>query len=602
MKHVNPKSFMLKISFAITVLFFVFDWVVFAQVARSPSSGKPDIVKNAEKKMKELTHESGVYFKRGLLYLRDRHKSKARQEFDKAVEVFLLSGIKIRGNQKLRECYNQLIETIYRIEFFSNQKPFSVRRLSAVCGWVIEEGLAGEVFNNSVANRSGSLTKSAKDKSDNYLFAGFTEQRFEPSPRDELAKFDFTENEENIITRETTKEYMTLRKVAEKNKSLGFAFQMHPMIQKFLNYYRGRGRRIMEIGLHRSGMFMPMARRIFREEGIPENMAWIGQVESAWKPTARSWASAVGLWQFIPGTGMRYGLRRTSYLDERQSFEKATRASAKYLKFLADRYGGNWELAMAAYNCGEGKVDSAIRKAKRINFWKASPYLPRETQKYVPNILAVIIIANNPHKYGFGHVRPAKPLRYDRVRVPASTRLKLLAKASDTTVQYLRYLNPEFLTNVTPPEPYIVRVPVGRARNIVSTFSKMSKFGRNTARLKSSLKGETWANISRRTGVSVAELKRANPGMKLPRGRVIVPIKGNGLKNTSYSRPVRKTLPKNIKIAKAQSGDTVEKLVTRYNKNLPQSKHVSPAKVAKFNGLFVHSRLNVGRVIMIPTK
>ena len=118
---------------------------------------------------------------------------------------------------------------------------------------------------------------------------------------------------------------------------------------------------------------MPMARRIFREEGVPENMVWIGQVESAWKPTARSWASAVGLWQFIPGTGIRYGLRRTSYLDERQSFEKATRASAKYLKFLADRYGGNWELAMAAYNCGEGKVDRAIRKAKRINFWKGIP-------------------------------------------------------------------------------------------------------------------------------------------------------------------------------------------------------------------------------------
>ena len=157
-------------------------------------------------------------------------------------------------------------------------------------------------------------------------------------------------------------------------------------------------------------------------------------------------------------------------------------------------------------------------------------------------------------------MRPAKPLRYDRVRVPASTRLKLLAKASDTTVQYLRYLNPEFLTNVTPPEPYIVRVPVGRARNIVSTFSKRSKFGRNTARLESSSKGETWANISRRTGVSVAELKRANPEMKLPRGRVMVPIKGNGLKNTSYSRPVRKALPKNVKIAKAQSGETVEKI------------------------------------------
>ena len=116
----------------------------------------------------------------------------------------------------------------------------------------------------------------------------------------------------------------------------------------------------METGLYRSGMFMRMARRIFREEGIPENVAWLGQVESMWKPTAMSWAAASGLWQFIPGTGARFGLKRTAYVDERNSFEEATRASAQYLKFLANRYNGNWELAMAAYNCGEGNVDHAI--------------------------------------------------------------------------------------------------------------------------------------------------------------------------------------------------------------------------------------------------
>jgi membrane-bound lytic murein transglycosylase D len=93
--------------------------------------------------------------------------------------------------------------------------------------------------------------------------------------------------------------------VAVANKSLGFTFQVHPMIQQYVNYYRGRGRSTMETGLYRSGMFMRMARRIFREEGVPENVAWLGQVESAWKPTALSWAAASGLWQFIPGTGAR---------------------------------------------------------------------------------------------------------------------------------------------------------------------------------------------------------------------------------------------------------------------------------------------------------
>ena len=226
---------------------------------------------------------------------------------------------------------------------------------------------------------------------------GFNEQIFEPSPLDELAKLQLTQEEVNIDTPEAQQQYQYIQ-YAVANKSLGFTFQVHPLIQQFLNYYQGRGRKTMEVGLYRSGMFMQMARRIFREEGVPENVAWLGQVESAWKPTAMSWASASGLWQFIPGTGARFGLRRTAHIDERNSFEQATRASAKYLKFLANRYNGNWELAMGAYNCGEGNVDKAIRRAGVSNFWAAYPYLPQETRNYVPNILATILIANNPQQ------------------------------------------------------------------------------------------------------------------------------------------------------------------------------------------------------------
>ena len=118
-----------------------------------------------------------------------------------------------------------------------------------------------------------------------------------------------------------------------------------------------------------------MARRIFREEGVPENIAWLGQVESMWKPTAMSWAAASGLWQFIPGTGARYGLRRTAHLDERNSFELATQTSARYLKFLANRYNGNWELAIAAYISGENNVDLAIKKIRVADYWKIHPLL-----------------------------------------------------------------------------------------------------------------------------------------------------------------------------------------------------------------------------------
>jgi len=340
-----------------------------------------------------------------------------------------------------------------------------------------------------------------------------------------------------------------------------------------------------------------MARRIFKEEGVPENVAWLGQVESSWKPSALSWAAASGLWQFIPGTGSRFGLKRTAYVDERNSFDEATRASARYLKFLANRYGGNWELAMAAYNSGEGNVDRAVRRAGIANFWVAYPYLPQETRNYVPNILATILIANNPNQYGFGHIRPAPQLTYDRVRVPASTNLSLLAQASDTSVQYLRYLNPQLRSNTTPPEPYVINVPAGKANEVVAVFKRVPGAKINNSSLANTSNGETWQTIANRTGISVADLMAANPGMTMPKGKVFVPMIGNKVNNIAYTRPATQTnnsSASGIRVVKAQSGDTVTKVATRYN--------ADPTEVAKYNGLLPNSVLGAGREIKIPTQ
>lgn len=588
----------------IAIILFAAAFSIQAQITSTTSSGrnntKPDQVENAEKRIDQIAQDSGRYFKQGLYNMLDRRGTEARQEFDKSVEIFLNSGINVQRNEKLRECYNQLIETVYRMEFPSPTQPANIRSLSTVCGWNIKDDLAADVAKlvqvNPIERSTDVLANSETSASvrEDEMTIGFSEQKFEPSPLDELSKLQLNDDEINVDTPEAQQEYEYIRVAVERNKSFGFSFQMHQLVQQFINYYRGRGRRTMEVGLYRSGMFMSMARRIFREEGVPENVAWLGQVESAWKPTAASWASASGLWQFIPGTGQRYGLRRTAHLDERQSFEKATRASAQYLKFLANRYGGNWELAIAGYNCGEGNVDKAIRRAGVRNFWAAYPYLPQETRNYVPNILATIIIANNPGGYGFGHIRPSRPLAYDRIRVPASTSLNLLAQASDTNVNYLRYLNPELRTNSTPPEPYIIRIPQGRANGVAAVFKRMPEPGKNPSRLADSTKGESWENISRRTGVAVAELREANPGMKAPTGRIVVPITGNNVEATSYSRPTRAVVDPNIRVVKAVQGDTVEKLAMRYK--------ASPVEVAKFNGLLTTSRLNSGRAIKIPAK
>ncbi len=568
------------------------------------AQGTPEEIREAQARYSKIREDSGRLFYEGLEAFKANRRSESGEKFNKSVEVFLYSSLNIQRDPNLRECYSQVIETVYRLEFPSKDQPPLIRQLSATCGWNWNDAnfrLADEVAQLSrtstqkatsgdtvAANTSGARIQ-------NVSSVGFDEQGFEPSPLDELSRLELNQEELQVDTNPVAQQQYQYIQYVVANKSLGFSFQVHPMIQQYINYYRGRGRTTMEVGLYRSGMFMRMARRIFKEEGIPENVAWLGQVESSWKPTAMSWAAASGLWQFIPGTGSRYGLRRTAHIDERNSFDEATRASARYLKFLHNRYQ-NWELAIAAYNCGEGNVDRAIRRAGVSNFWTAYPFLPRETRNYVPNILATILIANSPAQYGFGHVRPAPPLQYDRIRVPASTNLSLLAQASDTSVQYLRYLNPHLRSNMTPPEPYIINVPAGKANEVVAVFRRIPASKVNNTNLATSVQGETWQTISNRTGVSVADLMAANPGMKEPKGKVFVPVaEGNRITSTSYSRPSNQSLQgpsSGVKIVKAQAGDTVAKVASRNG--------ADPVEVAKYNGLLPNSVLGAGREIKLP--
>lgn len=597
------KTHLFKVFSLTAILFFISNSFVFGQVTDSVASGRTDAttpqIEQVDARFNQITGDAGKFFKQGLFNMQDNRRWQAGEDFNKSVEVFLMSGVNVSRNPKLQNCYSQLIETVYRMEFPSSSQQPNIRSLSATCGWTIENDLADKVAKlvlttPTETNNNSTLAASSANQNDS-MQVGFNEQKFEVSPLDQLAKLELTPDEQQVENNPVAQQQYQYIQYAVSNKSLGFSFQVHPMIQQFVNYYQGRGKSTMETGLYRSGMFMRMARRIFREEGIPENVAWLGQVESAWKPQAMSWASASGLWQFIPGTGSRFGLRKTAQIDERNGFEKATKASAQYLKFLANRYGGNWELAMAAYNSGEGNVDRAIRRAGVANFWVAYPYLPKETRNYVPNILATILIANNPNQYGFGHVRPAPQLMYDQVRVPALTNLNLLAQASDTTVEYLRYLNPELRSNVSPSEPYIIRVPPGKANEVVAVFKRLPKSNLNMASITKTAAGENWQNIANRTGVSVEELQAANGGLTAPKGKVVVPTKGNNIQKTNYSRPTTPTpivRTAGVRVVKAKSGDTVAKVAAREG--------VSAVELAKYNGLLPTSTLPAGREIKVP--
>ena len=530
----------------------------------------PTEVEQSEGRVTQIISRAEDHFRRGKLNLEDNKRNQAREEFDKAVDSILESGFDVRASQKLQTYYLELVERIYREEV-PLQQPNS----------------PSSVQTQLVAhNTQDPATQKAATPQ-----IGFRDQKFEPSPLDELSKLVLTESEKTVSSED-------LLALEQAQKNVNFSFTLNPLIQQYINYYQGsRGRATMEGGLRRSGQFMRLARKIFAEEGVPLDITWLGQVESAWRVKAVSWASASGLWQFIPSTGRQYNLRQNAYIDERNSIEQSTRASARYLKTLARRYNGNWELAMAAYNTGEGNIDRAISRAGTANFWMIYPYIAQETRNYVPNILAVILIAKNPEKYGFKNIKPDAPWSYDVVRVPTATSLQLVADATDTNVDHIRSLNPELKRDVTPRgDVYDVRIPAGRAKQFAALIQRIPVERRETARLISVAPGEDWASVANRTGINAAQLQSMNNGVDLKSTRHLV-VPSGGVKLTKWVRSTPANTagaaPSGIDKVRARKGDTILRIANARN--------LDPNDVARLNGISVNAELKSGQEIKVPS-
>ena len=289
-----------------------------------------------------------------------------------------------------------------------------------------------------------------------------------------------------------------------------------PLNQRVLSYielFQGRLRDFIETGMKNGSKYLPMIQRIFSAQGLPPELAYVPLVESAFRPDAMSRASAKGVWQFMKGTAVENGLRNDWYVDERSNPEKATMAAANYLKSLGDTFGGDWQLALASYNSGPGRVQQAIKRVGVANFWSlaAKPTaLPRETREYVPMILAAIVIARNPAQYGFNFESEEAPA-FETVKLPRPVALKKVAEWTGSTVDTLRALNPELRRPVTPIKDadYALRVPVGTSTEIAR---RMETGGQDFVSLRRyTVQGsETLAVVARKLHISRSDLAEAN--------------------------------------------------------------------------------------------
>jgi len=282
-------------------------------------------------------------------------------------------------------------------------------------------------------------------------------------------------------------------------------------VLSYINFFSSeRGKRMLSYGMKRSGKYRPMIQRVLGEEGVPQELIYLAQIESAFSPRAISRKRCVGLWQFSAWDGKNRGLDQNSQVDERMDPEKSTRAAAKHLRELYNHFG-DWYLAMAAYNCGPACVDRAVARTGYADFWRLRDLnaLPRETTNYVPIIVAITIMVKNAKDYGLDQIEYEQPIEYDSVQVEAPTNLGLIADASERSISEIRDLNPAVLRGVAP-AGYEVRVPKGTRQTLMAALETIPFNRRANWRMHKVEHGETLAAIAKRFNTAPSAITAAN--------------------------------------------------------------------------------------------
>ncbi|MCG8532792.1 MAG: LysM peptidoglycan-binding domain-containing protein [Desulfovibrionales bacterium] len=362
------------------------------------------------------------------------------------------------------------------------------------------------------------------------------------------------------------------RQVVVKGKHNEIPIPMNDHVKREIKRLTGPEKRYLTLSIERSRKYRPFIVKELQKAGLPEELSWLPLIESGFKLRALSHARALGLWQFIPSTGHRFGLKRNYYVDERMDPEKSTLAAISYLKELHNLFG-DWATVLAAYNCGEGRVLKTIRR-QRINyldnFWDLYQNLPRETARYVPRFFATLHIIKNLDSYNF-KLKTPPPLAYKTVSIKKQVLLKDISKTLKIKTSILKNLNPELRYGLLPPETYALKVPekyaetlASKIDQIKSTYTPPPMFVYHRVR-----RGDTLSQIARRYKSSVRAISRAN-GIRSHRiiaGKVIkIPSRhrGIGMGSASASRYIAKGNSSKLKY-KVKQGDNLWLIARKFS-------------------------------------
>jgi membrane-bound lytic murein transglycosylase D len=407
-----------------------------------------------------------------------------------------------------------------------------------------------------------------------------------PSPAESIS----LESDDSVSTEEL--------KLVKPEIEYDFPITVNSHVEFFLDKFQNSMHKTFAIWLERSGRYLPMIQEELRKANMPLDLAYLPMIESGYRLTAYSRAKAVGPWQFMHATGRAYGLGIDNYVDERRDPIKSTKAAIRFLSDLHAEFD-SWELAVAAYNAGGGRVRQAIRKKGSRDFWQLikGSQLKNETKYYVPKLIAAIMIAKDPESYGFKDIAYEKPLAFETLEVPRWTTMQALCVAGETPLEEIRDLNRQLRRAITPPggNYYTVRVPLGKKELTAKNLPRVKATISTAYKTHVIKKGDTVSRICQKYDINKKTLLKANnlrSNVLVAGKRLRIPYRTTSYKLIDESLMAAglepaEMLPENMIIHKIKPGETISELSRRYN--------VPPHMIAAWNGLKNLNRIRAGQ-------